>query len=112
MAFPVSGHATHSHRPETLRHRHTSSALPAVSGYDQLMIEKDRAEPSEATDAASVGSSEMAEALKSIKSASPSLAGEIDAAQVTPESLVGSHDRATVDEHGTAQHAAPEQAEG
>jgi hypothetical protein len=50
----------------------------------------------------------MAEALKSIKSAAPSLASEIDAAQVTPESLAGAHDRATSEEHGTAKHAAPE----
>lgn len=84
------------------------------------MIDKDQEELAEHGDsadpsgAASVGSSEMAEALKSIKSASPSLAGEIDAAQITPENLAGSHDRATPDdsatfeEHGTAKHAAPE----
>ena len=49
---------------------------------------------------------EMAEALEAIKSASPSLAGDIEAAKITPESLAGSHDRATPDEPG--RHAAPE----
>ena len=75
------------------------------------MIDKDREDVSESGGAANFGASEMAEALKSIKSAAPSLAGDIDAAQVTPESLARSHDRAT-DEHGAAKHAAPEQAEG
>jgi hypothetical protein len=78
------------------------------------MIDKDQEELAEHGDSAgdsgaeSVGSSEMAEALKSIKSTSPSLASEIDAAQITPESLAGSHGRATPDEGGTAKHAAPE----
>ena len=52
----------------------------------------------------------MAEALKSIKSADPSLASQIDAANLTPESLAGSHDRA--DEHDSGKHAAPEPTEG
>jgi|GraSoiStandDraft_43_1057313.scaffolds.fasta_scaffold1463604_1 hypothetical protein len=72
------------------------------------MIDNDQEDVSAPSDAASAGSSEMAEALKSIKSAAPSLASEIDAAQVTPESLAGAHDRATSEEHGTAKHAAPE----
>ncbi|HEX5348345.1 MAG TPA: hypothetical protein VFW64_14765 [Pseudonocardiaceae bacterium] len=74
------------------------------------MIDEDREDVSASSDAASVGSSEMAEALKSIKSADPSLASQIDAANLTPESLAGSHDRA--DEHDSGKHAAPEPTEG
>ena len=68
------------------------------------MIDKDQEELPESSGAEDVGSDEMAEALKSIKSASPSLASDIDAAKITPESLAGSHDRATPDEPG--KHAA------
>jgi hypothetical protein len=75
------------------------------------MIDKDREDVSAPTGTASAGSSEMAEALKSIQSADPSLAGAIDAAHVTPESLAGSHDRAIADEPGSAKHAAPESTE-
>jgi hypothetical protein len=72
------------------------------------MIDKDQEDVSAPSGTASAGSSEMAEALNSIKSADPSLASAIDAADVTPESLASSHDRATTDDHGSAQHSAPE----
>lgn len=64
------------------------------------MIEEDedRGQPEESA-AASATPAEMAEALDSVKSEAPSLAGAIDAAHVTPEGLAGSHDRATTDEH-------------
>ena len=68
------------------------------------MIDKDQEELPEPGDAEDVGSGEMAEALKSIKSAAPSLAGDIDAAQITPESLASAHGKATPDEPG--KHAA------
>ncbi len=74
------------------------------------MIDEDREDVSAPSGTASGGSSEMAEALKSIKSADPSLASQIDAANLTPESLAGSHDRA--DEHGSPKHAATEPTEG
>ncbi|MGH3781412.1 MAG: hypothetical protein ACRDRO_12495 [Pseudonocardiaceae bacterium] len=74
------------------------------------MIDKDQEELPEPGDAESVGPGDMAEALEAIKSASPSLAGEIDAANVTPESLADSHDRATSDDSVTSdqqgKHAA------
>lgn len=72
------------------------------------MIDNDQEDVSATSGTASAGSNDMAEALQSIKSANPSLASEIDAANVTPESLAGSHDRATGGEHGSAEHATPE----
>ncbi len=74
------------------------------------MIDEDREDVSAPSGPASGGSSEMAEALKSIKSADPSLASQIDATNLTPESLADSHDRA--DEHGGPKHAATEPTEG
>jgi hypothetical protein len=72
------------------------------------MIDNDQEDVSAPSGTASASSNEMAEALQSIKSANPSLASEIDAANVTPESLAGSHDRATAGEHDSAKHATPE----
>jgi hypothetical protein len=68
------------------------------------MIDKDEGELSEPDGAVPAGSGGMAEALESIKAASPSLAGDINAANVTAESLADSHDRATSDQPG--KHAA------
>ncbi|MGH3847846.1 MAG: hypothetical protein ACRDS0_41525 [Pseudonocardiaceae bacterium] len=66
------------------------------------MIDKDQEELPEPSEAENVGSGGMAEALESIKAASPSLAADIDAAKVTPDSLAGSHDRATSDDSATS----------
>lgn len=66
------------------------------------MIDNDQEDVSAPSGTAGAGSNEMAEALQSIKSADPSLAGAIDAANVTPESLASSHDRATAGEHDSA----------
>jgi hypothetical protein len=67
------------------------------------MIDEDREGLSEESGAADATSGEMAEALDSMKSASSSLAGAIDASRVTPEGLASSHGRAAPDEHDAAQ---------
>lgn len=102
------------HRVITTTHSDTiisRGALPVLSGYDRVMIDKGREGLPEEGGVASATSDEMAEALDSMKSASPSLAGTIDAAHVTPEGLAGSHDRATPDEHDAAQSATGERNE-
>jgi hypothetical protein len=67
------------------------------------MIEKAQGEPSDET--ADVTSAEMAEALKSVKSAAPGLAGALDAANLTPEGLANAHERATSEEHNAGPAA-------
>jgi hypothetical protein len=99
----------HTHRDPPHQQSGTSAALGVLSGYDQLMIEEDREERSDESDAASITSDEMSEALDAVKAASPSLAGTLDAARVTPEGLADSHGRATSDEPDAAHSAAGEE---
>jgi hypothetical protein len=76
-----------------------------LSGYDRMMIKEDRDEISQENDATTITSDEMSEAFGAMKAASPSLAGALDAAGVSPGGLAGSHERATSD-------AAPAEDEG
>ncbi len=76
---------------------------PALRVYAALMVEENREELSETSGAAMVTPAQMTEALDAMRAASPSMAGKLDAAGVTPDELAGAHDAATQEEGSNEQ---------
>jgi hypothetical protein len=67
------------------------------------MIEKDQDELPEETAAAAPNPTDLAQALKEVKSSAPELAAVLDAAQLKPDDLADAHRRATAEESNPAQ---------
>lgn len=64
------------------------------------MIEESSEQPSQTNEPASTASpDDMAAALADMKASSQAMSAAIDAAGITPNTLAGSHNRATSDEH-------------
>lgn len=77
------------------------------------MIEESSEQPSQTNESASTASSDdMAAALADMKGSSPSMSAAIDAAGITPDTLAGSHDRATAGEHDAVRPATEEGSQG
>jgi hypothetical protein len=78
-------------------------ARSVLNGYAGNMIEKDADELAQETATAAPNPSELAQALKAVKSSSPELAATLDAANVNPDDLAEAHHRATAEESDPTQ---------
>ncbi len=77
------------------------------------MIEESSEQSSQTNESASTASpDDMAAALADMKASSPSMSAAIDAAEITPNTLASSHNRATSDDHDAAQPTAEEGSQG
>ncbi|MGH3973190.1 MAG: hypothetical protein ACRDS9_07685 [Pseudonocardiaceae bacterium] len=77
------------------------------------MIEESSEQSSQTNEPASTGSpDDVAAALADMKASSPSMSAAIDAAEITPDKLTGSHDRATSGDHDAARATTEEGSQG